>query len=147
MASLCLFSRTILQPSAFQRRKSPSVVPRGWQTCQRICGPATEPDTQPLSPVHPCLTRSMRKVHSSDKRAVESSQGQLSRQDFSPHKSACRGCSIKAPPLTDIHHAQRYQNLVPMTTLLQTLYINVCAHPRSCVCDPLCTQSPRDARK
>lgn len=96
LAVSCLFSPIFLQPAAFQRRESPSgchwvgTSPRG------AYPPATELDTQPHS-----LTSDKVNEENTQHRSKALGGGRLlSSQDFTPHKSACRGCSINAPPLT-----------------------------------------------
>lgn len=134
LASLCLFSHTILQPSAFQRRKSPSVVPRGWQTCQRICGPATEPDTQPLSPVHPRLTRSMRKVHSSDQKGCRKLSGATLPAGCLTTQKCMQGVLHKSssthrhPSCPEIPKSGSHDNTAP-----NVIYKCVCARVLLCV--------------
>lgn len=127
------------QIKGFTRQKAQADLstPPCWQMSQRILLCQSPSLTfSSLSQIHSYLTRSMRKIGSDDQKGQPRLLGQLSQRDFMPHKSACRGCSIKAPPLTGIPHAQRHQKMVPMATLLQMLYINVCV----CSCVYMVTQ-------
>ena len=113
-----------------RRQKSPSgpIHAASWQMSQRIllCQSLSLTFSS-LSQIRSHPTRSMRKIGSNDQKGRQKLLGQLSQQDFTPHKSACRGCSIKALPLT-ASPRPRDQKTVPMTTLLQMLYINVCVY-------------------
>ena len=118
----------------FKKTKSPSwpIHAARWQMskgiwlCQSLSLTFSPPPPTP-SHFHSHPTRSMGKTVRNDQTGRQSHLGELSQQDGSPHKSPCRGCSIDAP-LTGSAHAQRHQKMVPMTTLLQMLNINVCVY-------------------
>lgn len=106
------------------------------------CGPATEPDTQPLSPIHPNLTRSMREIHSSDQKGHLKLSGPTLPAGFLTTQKCMQGVLHKSfsahrhPSCPEIPKSGFHDN-----TAASVIYKCVCVRARAPVYVLLCVHS------